>query len=137
MMGLQFGKDSGNPYYVQVGNAIMIDPTFFDYDTKKTFRQMQLKQDQKLYDKDFIINQLVQLSQNKYSSQKKNRSHNNNLNNFHGIKRPGSQLSHNSSSRGGGLLMENSSSHSRLGRLNSNITNNKRTLSKKDLSIDS
>jgi hypothetical protein len=38
MVSLHFGKESGNPYYVQVGNAIMIDPTFFDYKTKKALK---------------------------------------------------------------------------------------------------
>lgn len=38
MVMSSFGKESGQPYYVYVGNAIMIDPTFFDNRTKKAFR---------------------------------------------------------------------------------------------------
>ena len=40
------GKETGKPYYVQVGNAIMIDPTFFDQKTRKVFQDKNIKQGQ-------------------------------------------------------------------------------------------
>lgn len=49
MVGLHFGKEAGNPYYVQVGDAVMIDPTFFDYKTKKAFRGKQMQYNPNLY----------------------------------------------------------------------------------------
>ena len=56
MVVSSFGKESGQPYYVQVGDQIMIDPTFFDNQTKKAFRQKSLKESSNLYSKDIIVN---------------------------------------------------------------------------------
>ena len=44
----------------------MIDPTFFDYKTKKALKHSQTKQNQKLYSKDLIIKQLMQMQQIKF-----------------------------------------------------------------------
>lgn len=33
-----FGKEAGNPYYVYVGNQLMIDPTYYDHKTKGALR---------------------------------------------------------------------------------------------------
>lgn len=43
MVDSHFGKETGNPYYVIIGDAVMIDPTFFDYKTKKVFWEKQMK----------------------------------------------------------------------------------------------
>jgi hypothetical protein len=56
-----FGKASGNPHYVQVGDAIMLDPTFLDDKTKKYFQGKQLNNVYKLYQKDMLLNELVNL----------------------------------------------------------------------------
>lgn len=61
-----FGKESGNPHYVYVGNAIMIDPTFFDSKTKNYFKGKQMNLSDKVYQKEFILQELVNLQKSKY-----------------------------------------------------------------------
>ena len=49
-----FGKDTGQPYYVYVGNSIMIDPTFFDQKTKGTLIKKGWKENNKIFSKDIV-----------------------------------------------------------------------------------
>jgi len=58
---LSFGQDSGKPHFIHVGDAIMIDPTYFDSQTKKALQSNKYKGGSKLYQKDLIVKELLNL----------------------------------------------------------------------------
>ena len=50
-----YGKETGKPHYVYVGNQLMIDPTFYDYKTKSTLLKSTGNNKSSLPYKDFYV----------------------------------------------------------------------------------
>ncbi len=55
-MHSHFGKQTGNPFYVYVGNSLMIDPTFFNTQTKEVINQRGMKANPQFYTKEILKN---------------------------------------------------------------------------------
>ncbi|CDW79336.1 UNKNOWN [Stylonychia lemnae] len=90
---LSYGKEAGQPYYVQVGNSIMIDPTFYDQKTKKYFRQKSMKESYTVYQKDFIVQKLVDLQNQKLSQMNDSRLNTSRFMNKNSKDRPSTEMS--------------------------------------------